>query len=193
MLNEVKYEIKDEILDEIKDEILDEKWVNEFEQNDKLFQDFYLDDIYYTKIHFIYINKDNNIEIIKEDNFLLSIPNYITREEIIGLLKRNIIENNKKYSLLSILKCNITLKPEEIKNFLKSNNLTDYLDNFLVPIKNIDEIKLEKTINMFHDLNDLIFLFYEKDNIKIIKQKNNMTKRVSINSKVKHKTTRKDY
>jgi hypothetical protein len=193
MFNEIKGKIINEINAGIKDETLDEKWVNEFEQNDKLFQDFYLDDIYYTKIHFIYINKDSNIEIIKEDNFLLSIPNYITREEIIGLLKRNIIENNKKYSLLSILKCNITLKPEEIKNFLKSNNLTDYLDNFLVPIKNIDEIKLEKTINMFHDLNDLIFLFYEKDNIKIIKQKNNMTKKVSINSKVKHKTTRKDY
>jgi len=193
MFNEIKGKIINEINAGIKDETLDEKWVNEFEQNDKLFQDFYLDDIYYTKIHFIYINKDSNIEIIKEDNFLLSIPNYITREEIIGLLKRNIIENNKKYSLLSILKCNITLKPEEIKNFLKSNNLTDYLDNFLVPIKNIDEIKLEKTINMFHDLNDLIFLFYEKDNIKIIKQKNNMTKKVSINSKVKHKTTRKGY
>jgi hypothetical protein len=186
-------EIKDEIINEIKDEILDEKWINDFEQNDKLFQDFYLDDIYYTKIHFIYINKDSNIEIIKEDNFLLSIPNYITREEIIGLLKRNIIDNNKKYSLLSILKCNITLKPEEIKNFLKSNNLTDYMDNFLIPIKHIDEIKLEKTINMFHDLNDLIFIFYEKDNIKVINQKNNMTKKVLKNTKVNHKITRKYY
>ena len=100
----------------------------------------YLDDIYYTEIHFIYINTINNIEKIKEEHFLLSTPNYISREEIIGLLKRNTIENNKKYSILSILKCNINLKPEDIKNFLKSKNLTDYLDNFLVPIKNIDAI-----------------------------------------------------
>ena len=117
-----------------KNEVLDEEWINEFEKTDKLFQDFYLDDIYYTDIHFVYINTSNDIEKIKEEHFLLSTPNYISREEIIGLLKRNTIVNNKKYSILSILKCNITLKPEEIKNFLKSSNLTDYLDNLLVPI-----------------------------------------------------------
>jgi hypothetical protein len=176
-----------------KNEVLDEEWINEFDKTDKLFQDFYLDDIYYTPIHFIYINADNNIEKIKQDNFLLSTPNFITREEIIGLLKRNIIENNKKYSLLSILKCNITLKPEEIKNFLKSNNLTDYLDNFIEPIKNIDAIKLEKTINMFQDLNDLLFIFNENtDELK--KHKKNMTKRVCLNAKTSYKkTTRRHY
>ena len=120
---------KNEVIDKNENEVLDENWINEFEKTDKLFQDFYLDDIYYTEIHFIYINTINNIEKIKEEHFLLSTPNYISREEIIGLLKRNTIENNKKYSILSILKCNINLKPEDIKNFLKSKNLTDYLDN----------------------------------------------------------------
>jgi hypothetical protein len=177
-----------------KNEVLDEEWINEFDKTDKLFQDFYLDDIYYTEIHFIYININNDIEKIKEDNFLLSRPNYISREEIIGLLKRNTIVNNKKYSLLSILKCNITLKPEEIKNFLKSSNLTDYLDNFLVPIKNIDAITFEKTINMFQDLNDLLFIFYEKSNEEIKKAANNVTKKVYLNQKSKPKNgTRKQY
>ena len=107
-----------------KDEILNEDWINEFEKTDKLFRDFYLDDIYYTEIHFIYINNSNNIEKIKEENFLLQTPNYISRKEIIELLKSNKKINDKKYSLLDILKCNITLKPEEIKNFLKSSNTT---------------------------------------------------------------------
>jgi hypothetical protein len=177
-----------------KNEVLDEEWINEFDKTDKLFQDFYLDDIYYTEIHFIYININNDIEKIKEDNFLLSRPNYISREEIIGLLKRNTIVNNKKYSLLSILKCNITLKPEEIKNFLKSSNLTDYLDNFLVPIKNIDAITFEKTINMFQDLNDLLFIFYEKSDEEFKRSLNNATKKVYLNQKPKHKNgTRKQY
>jgi hypothetical protein len=43
-------------------EVLDEDWINEFEKTDKLFQDFYLDDIYYTEVHFIYINTSNDIE-----------------------------------------------------------------------------------------------------------------------------------
>jgi hypothetical protein len=175
-------------------EILDEEWINEFDKTDKLFQDFYLDDIYYTEIHFVYINTSNDIEKIKEEHFLLTNPNYISREEIIGLLKRNTIVNNKKYSLLSILKCNITLKPEEIKNFLKSSNLTDYLDNFLVPIKNIDAITFEKTINMFQDLNDLLFIFYEKSDEELKKSANNVTKKVYLNHKSNHKNTiRKQY
>lgn len=140
---------KNEVLDENENEVLDENWINEFEKTDKLFQDFYLDDIYYTEIHFIYINTINNIEKIKEEHFLLSRPNYISREEIIGLLKRNTIENKKKYSILSILKCNINLKPEDIKNFLKSKNLTDYLDNFLVPIKTSTQFHLKKQLICF--------------------------------------------
>jgi hypothetical protein len=177
-----------------KNEVLDEEWINEFDKTDKLFQDFYLDDIYYTEIHFVYINTSNDIEKIKEDNFLLSTPNYISREEIIGLLKRNTIVNNKKYSLLSILKCNITLKPQEIKNFLKSSNLTDYLNNFLVPIKNFDDITFEKTINMFQDLNDLLFIFYEKSDEELKRSANNMTKKVYLKQKTKHKNgTRKQY
>ena len=43
-------------------EVLDEDWINEFEKTDKLFRDFYLDDIYYTEVHFIYINTSNDIE-----------------------------------------------------------------------------------------------------------------------------------
>ena len=155
-----------------KSEVLDENWMTEFEKTDKLFQDFYLDNIYYTEVHFIYINTNNDIEKIKEEHFLLKTPNHISREEIIGLLKRNTNVNNKKYSVLSILKCNITLKPEEIKGFLKSSNTTDYLDNFLKPIKNFDDIIFEKTINMFQDLNDLLFIFYEKSNEEIKKAAN---------------------
>ena len=175
-------------------EVLDEDWINEFEKTDKLFQDFYLDDIYYTEVHFIYINTSNDIEKIKEEHFLLKTPNYISRQEIIGLLKRNTNVNNKKYSVLSILKCNITLKPEEIKGFLKSSNTTDYLDNFLKPIKNFDDIIFEKTINMFQDLNDLLFIFYEKTDEELKKSSNNVTKKVYLNSKTKHKNTiRKQY
>ena len=177
-----------------KDEILNEDWINEFEKTDKLFRDFYLDDIYYTEIHFIYINNSNNIEKIKEENFLLQTPNYISRKEIIELLKSNKKINDKKYSLLDILKCNITLKPEEIKNFLKSSNTNDYLDNFLQPIKNLDNIIFEKTINMFQDLNDLLFIFYEKTDEENKISVNNVTKMVYLIQKKKYKnSTRKQH
>jgi hypothetical protein len=64
-------------------EVLDEDWINEFEKTDKLFQDFYLDDIYYTEVHFIYINTSNDIEKIKDDidikiiRFFKILPSFI--------------------------------------------------------------------------------------------------------------------
>jgi hypothetical protein len=175
-------------------ELLDEEWINEFEKTDKLYQDFYLDNIYYTNIHFIYINKHNDIEKIKEESFLMPTPNYISREEILGLLKRN--DHNRKYSILSILKCNITLHPDEIVSFLKSKNISDYNDKFMKPIKNIDAITFDKTINMFQDLNDLIFIFFEKNNVSKTHSNstNNVTKKVYLTlKKSKKKTIRKQY
>ena len=93
------------------EELLNDNWLINFEKTDKLYEDFYKDDVYYTNITFMYINKDNEIEKISEESFLLSKPNFILREEIIGILKKTLCDNQPKYTLFSILKYNITLAP----------------------------------------------------------------------------------
>jgi hypothetical protein len=85
-------------------ELLNDDWIVNFEKKDKFYRDFYKDDIYYSNIHTIYINRNQEIVLIKEDSLLLSMPNIITREEIIGILKKNSIDNKVRYTLLSILK-----------------------------------------------------------------------------------------
>jgi hypothetical protein len=126
-----------------------------------------------------------NIEKIKDDTFYMSKPNYISREEIIGLIKRNSFDNNIRFSILSILKYNINLDAEDVKLFLNKK----YLNTFLTPIRNIDAITFDKTIHMFQDLNDLFLIFYEHSNDK--KEIKNVTKRVYINLNTKKKTYRK--
>ena len=37
---------------------LDDNWIIDFENKDKLYQDFYKDDNYFTNINFIYVNQD---------------------------------------------------------------------------------------------------------------------------------------
>ena len=167
---------------------LNDDWINNFEKTDKLYKEFYKDDVYYINTHFLYINKNNNIEKIKKESFLMSIPNIITREEIIGILKKNSIIENIKYKILSILKYNITIDNEDISYFLK-NNITDSSNIFLKPVQHIDSINFEKTINMFQDLNDLIFLFYEKniDNKNDKINKNN-TKKIFLKSNTNKKS-----
>ena len=46
---------------------LNDDWINNFEENDKLYKDFYKDNLCYVNIDFIYINKNNEINILKND------------------------------------------------------------------------------------------------------------------------------
>jgi hypothetical protein len=149
------------IMNNINDELNDD-WILHFEKNNQLYQDFYKDNVYYTNMDFIYINKENEIEKIKQDTFLMSVENCITRDELIGLLKRNSIDNHKRYSLMSILKYNITLDDADIKPFILSKNSAEFNEAFLFANKHIDAIQFDKTINMFQDLNNIYFIFYEK-------------------------------
>ena len=177
-------------------EKLNDEWIYDFENTDKLYQDFYKDNLYYTTIHFIYISKTNEINKIKKENFLMSKPNCITREEIVGILKRNSFDDMEKkgYSLLSILKYNISLNVEEMNDFLhcKEESLDNYNMRFLVSVKNIDTIYFEKSIHMFHDLNEVFILFYEKSDA----DKNNtrpMTRKIYLQNKSRRKTIKKQY
>jgi len=157
---------------------LDDSWINEFEKNDKPYSDFYKDNIFTVNVNILYINKDNDIEKIIDEVFLMQKPNIISREEIIGIIKKNTIMNGNNYSLLSIVKYNIVLNPEDITTFLKTNKLDYYNDYFFTTLKHIDAIYFEKTINMFQDLNTLFIIFYEKDkaNECVSSMKNNTKK-----------------
>ena len=169
---------------------LNDDWINKFDKIDKLYEDFYKDDLYYTNLKFIYINRNNEIEKINQETFLMTTPNKILREEILQILKKSLIDNNRHYSLLSILRYNITLDVDDIKKFvLYSNDDKD----FLTIIKHIDEITYEKSISMLQDLNDLIFLFYEKS--KEIKKSdiNTSTKKVRLHPNTHKNTIKKRY
>lgn len=171
------------------DILLDDNWIKEFQQKDNLYKDFYKNDVYFTGVRYIYINKMNEIEKIKYENFLMTTPNYILRDEIIRILKVNSIIDNIRYKLLSILKYNVELEPSDIHMFLKNKINPD----FLKISKNIDYIKFEPTINTFQDLNELIIIFHENQVIKS-NENHSITKKIYLRSNMNHKkTTRKQY
>lgn len=168
---------------------LNDDWIHSFEDTDKLYKEYYKDDLYYINLKIIYINTCSEIDKIKQESFLMTKPNKILYEEIVEILKKNSMDNNKRYSLLSILKYNITLEPDEINCYLQKN----YSSTFLTAIKNIDSITFEKSINMFHDLNDLILVLYEKTDEDNIKNHNNFTKKIYLRSSNNKKTIKKRY
>lgn len=165
---------------------LDDNWIKEFENMDKYYKDFYKDDLYYVNLTIIYVNRENEIDKIKHEPFLMTKPNNITHEEMIKILKYNSTDNSKRYSLLSILKYNITLEPEDVKFYLQHGCEQSYLS----VIKNIDAITFNKTISMFHDLNDLILIYYEKS--CEYKKSDSITKKIYLRSLSTNKKTIKN-
>ena len=175
-------------------ENVDSSWIEEFETLDKEYKDYYTEDIAAIKFHCLYINKEDEIERVLENKLILKNPGIISKEEILGLIKHNMVFNEVKYSLLYLLKFNINLEPVYLKTFIRSKEpLVNIGNQFIQSIKNIDEIKLDKSISMFHDLNDLLIIFHDKTNsssTNISYHNKVKTKKIYLNSTSFKKTKR---
>ena len=137
---------------------LDTNWIQEFETIDQNYIPFYNEDVNEIKVTSMYVDNENNIETIKQEMLLLKQENMVSKEELIDIIKKNSFKDKKRYTILSLLKYNVDLETTHVKHYLKSPVPHD----FLVVVKNIDNIPLKKTISMFQDLNTLFILFYEK-------------------------------
>lgn len=174
---------EDESYEENNDINLDTKWIQDFETTDQNYIPFYNEDVNEIKVTSLYVDRENNIESIKEEMLILKQENMVTREELIDIIKKNSFKDKKRYTILSLLKYNIDLETTHVKHYLKSVASHD----FLVVVKNIDNIPLKKTISMFQDLNTIFILFYEK---KMTTNESNhqTTKKIYIsNNKTKKK------
>ena len=172
------------------DKDIDFSWINEFENVDKEYKNYYTEDLTVIKIHCIYVNNNNEIERVLEENIILKTPGLLSKEEIIGIIKHGMICNQVKYSLLYILRFNINLDPIYLKTFIKSkDHLSVIGSNYLQSIKNIDTIKFDKSISMFHDLNDLLIIFYNKGPTPVYQNRLG-TRKIYINSNSFKKTKR---
>ena len=160
-------------------EIIDTNWINEFEKEENDYLSYYNENINYLKVFYIYINTESEIHKIKEEKIHLLVENCLTKNELIKLIKDNVVLDNVKYSLLLLLKYNVLLKPHELKYFLKTNNKNNNSTNYLNSIINIEDIHFEKTITMFHDINSLFIVLYQKPHININNINNNTTHNVS--------------
>jgi hypothetical protein len=172
-------------------EELDSTWLQEFQNLDNEYKNYYTEDLLFIRIHSIYLNTNSEIEKISEEKILLKNAGHLQKEELLSVIKHNSFFNNIKYSLLSILKFNINIEPIHLNNFLRNKD-KNIGASFLQSVKNIDSIKFDKSISIFHDINDILIIFHKK---KISKdnQLRNRTKKIFINSNTKKKTKRKEF
>ena len=159
---------------------LDTSWINELENIEKENDIFYKEPINFITVCFLYIhNKD--LKKIKKKIIDLEFPGKLDKETLINVISENKLCNDTKYSLSTILKFNINIEPEHIKNFVMDDDTLPNDENIFSKIKIIDDIMWDDSITMFESLNTL-FLIY---NIKNASSAH--TKRVML----KQNTTRK--
>lgn len=155
---------------------LDSSWIEEFKHFDNEYKNYYAEDISLINVHSIYINNNNEIVKIKKEKLSLKTHGILDKDELLTIIKRNSIFLNIKYSLLSILNFNMNIEPVNLTNFLKNKDTNANIGSLFLHTNNhIDSIKFDKSILMFHDINNLTIIFVEK----ILKNKK-LTKKIPI-------------
>ena len=162
---------------------LDTSWIDEFNQEEKKYHEFYKQEINSVRIVLFFINEKDELFSSKKYNVRLE-NNIITKNQILNILKNNITFNNDSYTPSFILKFNIDLEPEHIEDFIK----TPHLFNFLTIENYMTSIHWNETIQNLQSLNTLYVLMRKRKF-----RNNNSTKRVYIskNTRKKKKTRRK--
>ena len=127
---------------------IDDEWINEYKHEEEKYDIFYKKEVTSIKLFFIYISSSQDkIEKIIKENYNI-INKSITQKELKEIIKQHAsgastseaaststaAYENKEYILNSIFKYNITLKPDEIEDFINNENEyeNDYMSNIIL-------------------------------------------------------------
>ena len=172
---------------------LDTNWIDEFEEDSK-YSDFYTELLPNIKCYFVYVNRQHKITNIREDKIELDETNIIKKEKLLYIIKNNIIRDDIKYKLLSLLIYNIDLTSHDLRNYLEKEPLARNMEHsFLHSMKYLDDIKLTESITLFHDINSLYFVFFEEQSRREkLKRSNAFTKKIRMTPKTSDKNEDKN-
>lgn len=127
------------------------------------------------KVYYIYVNKYKVVEVIKEDKYLFDEENVsiLKKDMLIKKIKKNMYLNEKEYKLISLLKFNIDIDPEDVINMK-----IDKIDGteYLTYERGIKDILFNDTIRILQDVNSLYFVYEENLNINKRKCENKTNK-----------------
>jgi len=166
------------------DDDIDDSWIKEFKEREDIYNDFYKEETSNIKLYFLYVNTSNTLESVKSDTLILEEKGIVTKDQLVSIIKRNQRSNSIRYRLLSLIKFNIDVEPNDMLTFIQEDDKSG--DSFTTSEKYLNDIKFNDTICMLQDLNSLFFVFYEDKR----KNTHSTTKKIIFNSSMR-KTRRK--
>lgn len=180
---------------------LDTTWIDDYEDIEKKYEMFYKENISSMNVIMIYVNSRLEIEKISKRDLELKSYNVVSKDEILEMINSHSCVGDIKYKLLSLLTYNINIAHNELKGFLESNLDNPSKDEFLHSLSTLEDIMLVPSIQLFHDINSIVIVYYEKSDPikpkpKEAKTKHNTTKKIFINTRTvsnKQKKTKRHY
>jgi hypothetical protein len=196
---------------------LDISWIKEHERLSAIHQNYLREPMESINLYFIYINRNLYIEKIIHDKQPLCLSedksySYLSKEILLQIIQsRKIKTPFSKYKLTDVLSYLVNLEPDHIQYYSKNENFEEHNASFLKVLNVINDIQIDPSIFIFHEMNSIYFLFQEVESMNhrhtlksILKtgttevsNKTN-TKKVRIelgsqdkNNKKKHRGTRK--
>ncbi len=171
---------------------LETDWIDEYEEEESKYNDFYTEKLPNIKLYYVYVNSHHKISNIREEKLELDESHMVSKEKILYIIKNNIIQDDIKYKLLSLLVYNIDLEPHNLKKYLENdtnsvdspNNPGELNNEFLYSLKTLEDIPLKETITLFHDINGIYFIFFEEKKKRTSKS---VTKKIRMYPKNKDK------
>ena len=143
-------------------DMMDTDWIEEYENEDSSYELFYPEALSKIKVNILYVNTRNELEKMREELIYLSVPNRITKEELLRLIKRYDISDTIKYKLVSILVYNVDIQHNELKNYLCGPDKY----NFITSLRNIEDYELKPSLKYLKKVNNLYIVFSEEEKKK---------------------------
>ena len=138
--------------EEEEEEEVDTSWIDDFKKENENYTDFYTEEVTTITLFFIYINNNNDVENLSRDLMILDRKNTVMRDQLIQIIKQNQNHNNNnnkyKYKLISLLKYNIDIEPEEIYNFINNKDDSSFSKRFFIQEKYLNDIIYKKVYTL---------------------------------------------
>ena len=163
--------------DDEDESILDTNWMQDFEQYHQISTNKERELANSIGSYFIYINKSLYIEKITFEKCALEIDpengvSVLPNKTVLKMVQdRKVLTPVSKYKLTDILSYVVNIEPEKVQQFSQtspdklidqnSDDNEDFDQGFLKVLPIVNDIHIDKSIFIFHNVNHLYFIFQE--------------------------------
>ena len=148
------------------DDTLDTSWIDLQNKIDDIHEHYFREPMQEINLFCIYVNDDSNIEhVISEKEMLAPLSNGkmgITKDRLLHLIqtkKSNYRERDKKCKLVDILYYNAVIESVDLERDYMDENWESPYSSFFKTLPIFDEIIVDDSIFVFHDVNSIFFIF----------------------------------